>query len=263
MGRVTGVLHAAAAPGEAVVEDELVRLELIAERSGSRLGAMHALDQVQRQAALDGLTGLPNRRSFENTVRGLRPTRYGLLLADLDRFKAINDTFGHAAGDQALRRFADVLRGCLRDADLPCRLGGEEFVVAVPDADATEAAVVAERLRAALAESARGAAGPSFTVSIGVADSTMAATLPEQLALADGALLAAKRAGRDRTLVAQVGDDPVGVDPVDVDPVDVDPVDVDPVDVDPVDVDPVGEGIVGEGRVDRGRVSEVPGGAAR
>jgi diguanylate cyclase (GGDEF)-like protein len=173
-------------------------------------GALQALEQVQRQASLDGLTGLPNRRTFEDGVRRLRTAgrRYGVLLADLDRFKTINDTFGHAAGDQALRRFADVLRGCLREQDLPCRFGGEEFAVAIPGADAAETAAIAERLRGALAASALEATGPTFTASVGVADSLLAGTLSDQLALADAALLAAERSGRDRVLVARAAAEP-------------------------------------------------------
>lgn len=208
MGRATGVLHATAAPGELPDDEELARLQMVAEQTGVRLGALRALEQVQRQATLDGLTGLPNRRSFEDAVRSLRARqiRYGVLLADLDHFKSVNDTFGHATGDVALRRFAEVLRSCLRDIDLPCRHGGEEFAIVLPDADAETAAEVAERLRAALAEAGKEQDGPTVTVSVGVADSTMADSLDEQLALADEALLAAKRAGRNRCRIASRSD---------------------------------------------------------
>jgi diguanylate cyclase (GGDEF)-like protein len=203
MGRVLGVLHSATEPGDLPDADTMYQLKALTEQTGARLGNLRAFDQVQRQAAVDSLTGLPNRRAFEDAVHKLtaKGTGYGLLLADLDRFKAVNDTYGHAAGDRALRLFADVLRSALRDEDLPCRFGGEEFAIVVPDVDAHGAAEVADRLRLSLAVAVIGS-GPAFTVSVGASDSTMARDLAGQLALADAALLTAKRDGRDRCLVA-------------------------------------------------------------
>jgi len=211
MGRVLGVLHSAAEPGELPNDDTMYQLKALTEQTGARLGNLRAFDKIQRQAAVDSLTGLPNRRAFEDAVHKLtaKGTGYGLLLADLDRFKAVNDTYGHAAGDRALRLFADTLRSALREEDLPCRFGGEEFAVVVPDVDAQGAAEVADRLRMALAVAVIGS-GPPFTVSIGVSDSTMARDLAGQLALADAALLTAKRDGRDRCLVAGPGSLPAG-----------------------------------------------------
>ena len=213
MGRVLGVLHSAAAPGDLPDDDTMYQLKALTEQTGARLGNLRAFDRIQRQAAVDSLTGLPNRRAFEDAVHKLtaKGTGYGLMLADLDRFKAVNDTYGHAAGDRALRLFADTLRTALREEDLPCRFGGEEFAVVVPDLDAQGAAEVADRLRLALAVAVIGS-GPPFTVSIGVSDSTMARDLAGQLALADAALLAAKREGRDRCLVAGPHGVPIGAD---------------------------------------------------
>ena len=203
MGRSLGVLHAAAplpaAPPDGVVED----MRVLAERTGSRLGTLRAFARAERQASTDALTGLENRRSFEDRVRSLTSAGrgYAVLLADLDRFKSLNDTFGHETGDRALRLFAEVLRGTLRSGDVVARYGGEEFVVAIPDKDAAAGVQAAERLRAALAEAVANPDVPTFTVSVGVADSSLAPTLAGQLRVADTALLTAKRDGRDRCVV--------------------------------------------------------------
>jgi diguanylate cyclase (GGDEF)-like protein len=203
MGRSLGVLHAVG-PAQSTLPDAVVaNMQVLAERTGSRLGTLRAFARAERQASTDGLTGLQNRRSFEDRVRMLSAAgrRYAVLLADLDHFKQLNDGFGHDTGDRALRMFADVLRGTLRSGDLCARYGGEEFVVAIPDHDAEAGLQAAERLRVALAVAVAGPDVPSFTVSVGVADSTLAPTLSAQLRVADVALLRAKREGRDRCIV--------------------------------------------------------------
>jgi len=207
------VLHSAAEPGDLPDSETRYQLQSLAEQTGARLGNLRAFDRIQRQAAVDSLTGLPNRRSFEDAVHKLsvKGTSYGVLLADLDRFKAVNDTYGHAAGDRALQLFSDVLRSALREEDVPCRFGGEEFAVVIPDVDAQGAAEVADRLRLSLSVAVIGS-GPPFTVSIGASDSTMARDLAGQLALADAALLAAKRDGRDRCLIANPQLTPIGAE---------------------------------------------------
>ncbi|WP_088320736.1 diguanylate cyclase [Kineosporia sp. R_H_3] len=207
MGRSLGVLHAASpserTPPDAVVEN----MRVLAERTGSRLGTLRAFARAERQASTDALTGLENRRSFEDRLRGLTASGrgYALLLADLDRFKQLNDTYGHETGDRALRLFADVLRATLRSGDVVARYGGEEFVVAIPDRDVEAGLQAAERLRAALAEAVLGPDVPTFTVSVGISDSTLGPTLAAQLRVADAALLTAKREGRDRCIVGTEG----------------------------------------------------------
>lgn len=107
---------------------------------------------LNEQATRDGLTGLYNRRYFDETLADHieAATRYGrelsLVLFDLDRFKHINDTHGHAAGDEALRQFANLLKQTARKADIACRIGGDEFAVILPETNRTSAGIFAERV---------------------------------------------------------------------------------------------------------------------
>jgi diguanylate cyclase (GGDEF)-like protein len=147
----------------------------------------------------DGLTGLMNRRSFENRARILRSngTDYAFVMADLDHFKGLNDTHGHETGDRALRVFAETLRESVRAEDLVCRYGGEEFTVLLPGVDLAEAVEIMDRVRESLARTTRRGDVPSFTASYGVAESTVASDFEDLLLRADRALFAAKDAGRD------------------------------------------------------------------
>ncbi len=122
-------------------------------------------------------------------------------MADLDHFKDLNDTFGHDTGDRALRLFARVLRSAVRDADIVARHGGEEFVIVLPGADATQSAPVLHRLRERLAGALADAQLPVFTVSLGLVDSTANDDLSELIKLADSALMRAKADGRDRVVI--------------------------------------------------------------
>jgi diguanylate cyclase (GGDEF)-like protein len=169
---------------------------------------------VKRQAITDELTQLANRRRFTETlaVEVRRAERFGdplaLVLADLDDFKQINDRYGHQAGDEVLRRFADVLRENVRDFDLPVRYGGEEFAVLLPEADLAGGEQLARRLQTALLRLRLPEIGrdrPPVTASFGVAAFPQARTAEEILSAADGALYRAKAAGKNR--VACAGDD--------------------------------------------------------
>ncbi len=159
-------------------------------------------------AISDPLTGLHNRRSFqarlaEETERARRSAGpFSLLMLDLDRFKALNDRYGHPAGDTALRAVAAVLKQELRTVDLPARLGGEEFGVLLPDTDERAALLAAERLRAAVAVCpiVHEDATLAVTASVGVACCPGHADTGEGLLrAADRALYQAKRAGRNCT----------------------------------------------------------------
>jgi len=157
-------------------------------------------------ALTDPLTGLANRRAFMDRAQRLFDRSAGddkpisLLAFDLDRFKTINDTFGHPVGDQVLRMFADGLSWTLRPADIAARIGGEEFAVVLPGCGSQAALVIADRIRAAFQDSAQFVNGQRVgaTVSVGVATSLgRAADLVAVLASADGALYQAKASGRN------------------------------------------------------------------
>ena len=164
--------------------------------------------RFEQLALTDSLTGLATRRHFLAAAeRELgRSRREGcelsLLVFDVDHFKSINDGHGHAAGDAVLSHLARTVRGVLRDSDMAGRLGGEEFGVLLPHADAALALVIAERLRGAIAATAAPLPGGGelrFTVSVGVATLEPGdADLAAPLARADRAMYEAKRSGRNR-----------------------------------------------------------------
>ena len=154
----------------------------------------------------DPLTGIANRRTlFEQAERLLQRCRkdnvpLSLIVFDLDHFKSINDTSGHAVGDQVLRSFVASVRGLLRPSDLFGRHGGEEFAVVLPDATITAATVVAERIRHAFARTVTNLDGQpvNATVSAGVATADPAGTFEMMMNAADMAMYRAKRLGRNR-----------------------------------------------------------------
>ena len=172
-----------------------LRDELAAERAGSR----DLVARLRAEARTDPLTGLANLRQWrEQLERELeRARRSGTTVAvavvDLDRFKAVNDRFGHATGDALLRDVAARFGASVRTVDLVARIGGEEFAVALPDVSQDDAVVIVERLRTSLAEGHTGSAG------LAVWDGAESA---EQLqSRADRALYRAKAQGRDRLVV--------------------------------------------------------------
>ena len=169
------------------------------------------LRRVAAQANTDALTGLPNRRTFEDTWRRMvqRAERdkspLALMVMDIDHFKRVNDTHGHAAGDEALRVLGWALKNHLRPGDLCARLGGEEFVLAMPGATPEVARMRAEDLlKMPLMYGEDGSGEPlAVTLSVGLTDWRASDTAPHAtIARADAALYEAKRDGRHRVSVA-------------------------------------------------------------
>ncbi|WP_296595220.1 sensor domain-containing diguanylate cyclase [Phenylobacterium sp.] len=167
---------------------------------------VHLMELLQRTAATDELTGLPNRREFTDVAGQLMRAQkdLSLFILDVDHFKRVNDTYGHDVGDEVLKVLSRVSVETVRHKDMFARLGGEEFVAVLPDADAAQAEALAERLRGIFErqafEHAWKAGQPvPFTVSIGVATRTAAdQEIGSVLKRADQALYRAKEAGRNR-----------------------------------------------------------------
>jgi diguanylate cyclase (GGDEF)-like protein len=209
-GSSVGVFHVTTIDGSPPPESIRGNVEVVARRASERLAMLRAFEMSQTQANSDSLTGLMTRRSLESGVRTLYETGtpYSVAYGDLDHFKELNDVFGHDAGDRALRTFSQILRDSLRPADIPCRYGGEEFVIVLPTCPVDEALQVLERVRGRIADRLMIAQLPNFTVSFGVASSVQAGDFEQVVALADKALLAAKSGGRDQIVVATGADQP-------------------------------------------------------
>lgn len=202
-GRSIGVLHATVSPDAPVTPLEVSRLESLATQAGARLGMLRVMEATHLQAATDPLTGLLNRRSFENQVQDLlrRGSPFPLAMGDLDHFKALNDKHGHDAGDRALRLFSRTLGDAVRSDDLVSRYGGEEFVVAFPGLPVAEATRALGRIQEQLVLALSAGTVPPFTASFGVAHSHDGDTLEDICRAADAALFRAKRDGRNRVTV--------------------------------------------------------------
>ncbi|BFN27694.1 putative diguanylate cyclase YdaM [Pseudomonas sp. SCT] len=151
----------------------------------------------------DPLTGLRNRRGMEFALKqfDLLDQHYAAVTLDIDHFKQVNDQHGHDVGDEVLRFLAEIMKDCSRPTDVLCRMGGEEFLMLLPETDACGASTAAERLLARLRQTAS-PTGTPVTASIGIACSDSYKTRDATFKAADEALYQAKRAGRDRVVVA-------------------------------------------------------------
>jgi len=193
--------------GSRVERRVVATVERFTSQAALALNNAWLVEQVRRLAGSDALTGLPNRRHFEETLdrelaRSLRTEQpVNLLMLDIDRFKTINDMYGHQMGDAVLRAVAMRLSETVRIVDVVARYGGEEFAIVVPDATTEDAAALAERVRGAVED----LDGPvPVTVSIGLATHpTHARDASTLLEATDRALYEAKRSGRNRTAVCQ------------------------------------------------------------
>ncbi len=177
----------------------------------AQLSQLHMLLRLYRQATRDPLTGLFNRRMLIEQLQNelLRAKRYrhpiSIMIFDLDKFKRINDNYGHVAGDDVLRRFAVIVEDSLRTVDKVGRYGGEEFLAVLPETDEAGALEVAERIRSSCHNTMATAADGrkiAFTTSTGIAEYRVGEELNDLINRADQALYAVKVAGRDNVMVA-------------------------------------------------------------
>jgi diguanylate cyclase (GGDEF)-like protein len=207
-GEVIGsVLMVGAAPyGEA--DEQRIRESV--SQAAPVLANLRNLAIAEIRAATDGLTGLPNKRAVTDALNRVfaqaSTTRspLALLVLDVDHFKQVNDTRGHAVGDQVLAKIGAVIRSGLRARDFAGRNGGEEFAILLPDTEIRVALPIAERVRAAIAEISLPGSDVAVTVSVGVAGFPEHASTPDRLErLADAALYLAKRQGRNRVELAE------------------------------------------------------------
>jgi len=191
-------------------DNEILLLRTVANQVAVAINHADLYAQMQQQALTDALTGCYNRRSFEMQLdRELQlATRLGqplaLLMLDLDRFKQLNDTVGHDAGDNALRLLAECFRQELRAVDTAARFGGDEFALILPGADPDGALIVAERVRSKIELILIPGFGP-LSVSLGIATYPLQGNARTELVQhADAALYSAKRAGRNRVVLFQL-----------------------------------------------------------
>jgi diguanylate cyclase (GGDEF)-like protein/PAS domain S-box-containing protein len=218
LGEPLGVLHVhvrpAAGEGSAAPALDAVqrRVEAIAEAAALALANLRLRDRLQRQSIRDQVTGLFNRWYLEESldrelVRSCRTKRsLGLILLDLDGFKAVNDTLGHGAGDELLRALGELFRTRLRASDFACRYGGDEFLLILPETTLKDAVARAEDIRNAVRAAKirhRGKLIGPVGVSCGVvASPEHGSSVAELLKAADTALYRAKTTGRDRVRTA-------------------------------------------------------------
>ena len=192
-------------------EQDRDSIRLLCSVAAPSLQGVLNYEALGRRAAADALTGLPNRGSFDSRFASACAhfQRYGrpfsLIVLDIDHFKKFNDTWGHEAGDRVLQHVASLIRSSIREVDHPARLGGEEFVVLLPETTLEHALPVAERIRATLHKSpvAWNGRSLSVTASLGVATCPETAVLAtDVLAAADAALYRSKETGRNRVSAA-------------------------------------------------------------
>ena len=204
-GRAWGMVLALRDAGEFRAEDEK-RLVRFAQLAGVAVANAHAHEALATQARTDPLTGLANRRAFderlaEETERANRHSRaLSVMLVDVDHFKTINDRFGHAAGDHVLVNLADSLRAVMRSGDLLARIGGDEMAMILPDCPTEQAVLVARRMLAAIRAGSSLARRHGVTVSAGVAGLLGVGSAEDLLRYADQALYGAKDRGRNQVV---------------------------------------------------------------
>lgn len=190
---------------DTLTPEQRERLRAFVADAGPHLASAAHVRAAENRALTDALTGLANRRGVERAIAGWTDDACAVVAVDLDHFKQLNDGFGHAAGDAALKHVARILRESLREDDVAARVGGEEFALWLPGAPLRKAREVAERVRTAVERSVLqwGGADVRLTCSLGVAALPETVSRPENLLVAaDAALYTAKSRGRNRVEVA-------------------------------------------------------------
>ena len=190
--------------------------EILGHRIVRLLHSKRYIDKLYEIASIDALTGLYNRRKFDEILdrewkrRSRGKSTLSLLMIDVDEFKAYNDTYGHCSGDEALRRLAEIIKSCVhRPTDLAARYGGEEFAVILLDTGIEGAKLIAELIRAQITvhdiKHSSSCVKPYITVSIGVAEANKSTEISKEefVTLADKALYNAKEKGRDQIIIAE------------------------------------------------------------
>lgn len=177
------------------------------------------LSRTEQLAMTDAVTGIFNRRRFQDVLKREWATarRYkhplSCVLVDVDHFKKVNDSHGHAAGDETLRRVAELISGSIREVDVCARYGGDEFALLLPHTPLDKGTLVMERLRQKLVATrsswGEGSAGISLSVGISSTEDASLRNADELLEAADRALYEAKRQGRDRVIPARAGESTV------------------------------------------------------
>jgi diguanylate cyclase (GGDEF)-like protein len=207
-GKTTGLLHLTADGPAGTLDEVRQRLGgVIGIQLGLSFGNIDLQEKLHDQAVRDPLTGLYNRHFLhewikrENTRARPPGSSIGAIMLDVDHFKAINDLHGHAVGDAVLSAVGNVIKESVRESDLPCRYGGEEFLILIPDIDHAALIARGDALRASIEGLRRqhGLSLPRVTASIGVALSHLDVTsTTEIISAADKAMYTAKRTGRNR-----------------------------------------------------------------
>jgi diguanylate cyclase (GGDEF)-like protein len=210
-GQTHGVLTLHSIKRDAFHKNELQSLESVADICANSIQNAHYVQRVKQLAYLDGLTGIFNRRFFDLRIMEEieRARRYGtamaVIIADIDKFKRLNDEFGHLLGDEVLRQVSCIFHQQVRKIDVVCRYGGEEFAILLTQTNEHQALSIAEKLRKMVADWQFPGVPGMVTISAGVASfPTHGRSRDELVRAADGGLYAAKQAGRNRVFLARM-----------------------------------------------------------
>jgi diguanylate cyclase (GGDEF)-like protein len=204
--RVVGVLNLADKMGSKSFScDDIALVELFSQLIGASIGNIKLFEKIQRQATMDGLTGLANHKTFYETLEKelWRTRRYGgqisLIMVDIDNLKKVNDAYGHHAGDKVIKEISKKVKASIRQSDTAARYGGDEFAVILPNTSLTDAVVVAERMVGSVSDSPITWKKEQITlsISVGVGEYDGQSSPEDVTSRSDQALYTAKQAGKN------------------------------------------------------------------